>query len=297
MTQTIDLKLRGIRIYNDSEIQLGVFIPEESGDLSDPIKNGLEGLGWNDTGSRFKDLDNETAMFTKKLYPIQESVTVTCGGNCKGLVTSHNYPLHNKVEGRMVIPATVINSKDTPLQCKITEGSIECTIPNVNKVTDPTGNADSFNDCFLSNNRLYCPHQTPENTNDPIDPKGVIAPKYRYFSIRETDEFDGDVFVDDQILTDNNDNIKDYCTWVRYSPDKDKRGFKKYELSKLKKVSLHSCFKEYLRTLDIDPNARIKVGGPLHKYKAGKRVLSLTNHRINPSFLNEKLKLKCYLFP
>lgn len=204
VTETINLKLQGIRIYNDSEIHLGVILSKLS-EETNTITKGLEELGWENTGSRFKGEGNEyeTAVFSKKHYPIRESISVTCTGNCSGLVTSHNYPLDNKVEGRRVIPSTIVSSNSTPLNCLITEKSIECTIPSPEMHTDPSGR---------------------------------IAPRYRYFSIRESDDFDGDIFVDDQILTDSEDTITDYWAWVRYTPDSDGRGFKKNELRKLKEI-------------------------------------------------------------
>ncbi|MHA1380175.1 MAG: hypothetical protein ACTSRG_17515 [Candidatus Helarchaeota archaeon] len=199
----IELNVKGIRIINDSEIQLGVVIPPNSSDLSKSIRNGFEELGWKATGSRFKSLDYETAVFTKKHYPIQESISVTCNGDCRGLVTSHNYPLTNQLEGRLVIPATVVSSKVTPLSCQITERSIECTIPSPKKSPDPISN---------------------------------IAPRYRYFSVKETDQFDGDIFIDDQVMVDKNDNITDYWAWIRYTSEPDGSGFKKSELGKLRKI-------------------------------------------------------------
>lgn len=54
--------------------------------------------------------------------------------------------------------------------------------------------------------------------------------------------------------------------------------------------ALYHCFKTYLRSIGIDHNSTVKIGGPLHKYKRGKRVLSLTNHGINPSFIDQRYR-------
>ena len=61
-----------------------------------------------------------------------------------------------------------------------------------------------------------------ESTEDP--------PKYKVYGIHESDEFDGDIFIDHSLKVDKNNQITEYLTFIRYTPDKDGKGFKLEEL-------------------------------------------------------------------
>jgi hypothetical protein len=57
--------------------------------------------------------------------------------------------------------------------------------------------------------------------------------------------------------------------------------------------ALYQCFKHYLKSININPNSRVMVGGQLHKYDKKKEILSLSSFKINPSFLDQKYKSNC----
>jgi len=183
----VELETRRIKILGDEGIQLEVKIPKSSNEFpSEPIEvSALAEMGWKVVEERTTYDTYDTATVEYNSYPLKHTVSVKCEQSQKcPLATSHGFPQESIVKGRVVIPATVIESENELMRCRVTDDQIQCHYP------------------------------LEESHKEFLEP---LEDSYNEVTVYDNPEFDGTIHFNQNLELEDN-RIKNYRIEIDYFP-------------------------------------------------------------------------------
>ena len=135
----ITLDVKQIKIFErDSSIQMDVKMPKsrffngKETDEQKQLQEMLRALDWKIKGTHYPEGEpHGITTIEHAQYPNRYIVKANCEERCKGMKVSFGDPQHTIIQGRLLVPAVIMESKEF-MQCIIGKDTIECRIPTTN---------------------------------------------------------------------------------------------------------------------------------------------------------------------